>query len=134
MDFSKLSLMKMMQMKMGYLSERTDLLAKNIANVDTPGYKASDMRDLDFKNLASIHARKLKVRTTSAAHSMGTKPQTDDFRYDKMRDTYERTPVENNVVLEEQMAMMNESSLQYREVTNLYNKTTSMFKTAIGNR
>lgn len=135
MDYSKLTLMKMMQMKMAYLGERTDKLAHNVANVDTPGFKPRDLRDLDFKNLAMIQARKLNIRATSPMHHIeGTKPPVDDFRHDKMRDTYERKPIENEVVLEEQMAMLNETSLQYREVTNLYKKMGTMFKTAIGNR
>ena len=134
MDFGKLTLFQMMQTKMGYLSELQDLLSHNIANIDTPGFKPKDLKKLDFKRMAMLHANKLKMRMTSPSHSNGTPAMPDDFRSQKMKKTYETSPVENAVVLEEQMAMVAETQLQYQEVTNLYKKTTSMFKTAIGTR
>jgi flagellar basal-body rod protein FlgB len=49
-------------------SQRTELLANNLANADTPNYKA---RDIDFRDaLAAAGDRNasLKVTTTNAAH------------------------------------------------------------------
>tara|TARA_B100000029_G_scaffold485883_1_gene539651 strand:- start:231 stop:635 length:405 start_codon:yes stop_codon:yes gene_type:complete len=134
MDYSKLTLMRMMQIKMGYLSERQDVLSQNVANVDTPGYQARDMRELDFRNLAMAEARKLKMRATSVLHSTGIKKMTDDYRDERSRHTFETTPVENNVVLEQQMAKISDTQMQYQLTTNMYKKTTDLFKTAIGNR
>lgn len=134
MDYSKLTLFKMMQTRMGYLAERQDVLSKNIANIDTPGFRPSDMKELDFKRLALMQANKLKMRMTSSLHSGGTPKMPDDFRDEKMKKTYERTPVKNAVVLEEQMAKVAETQMQYQMTTNLYKKTSDMFKTAIGNR
>lgn len=134
MDFGKLSLFQMMQTKMGYLSEREDVLSQNIANLDTPGFKPRDLKKLDFKRMAMMHSNKLKMRITSSAHSSGTPAMPSEFRAEKTRKTFETTPVENAVVLEEQMAKISETQLQFQEVTNLYKKTTAMFKTAIGNR
>lgn len=134
MDFSKLTLMRMMQIKMGYLSESQDTLSHNIANIDTPGYKPRQLRELDFKRLAMAHTNKLKMRMTSEKHSVGSPEMPDDFRDMKQKKTYETNPTKNAVVLEEQMAKVSETQIQYQLTTNLYNKTTSMFKTAIGNR
>ena len=134
MDYSRLNLFKMMHTKMGYLAERQDILTKNIANVDTPGEKAHDLKELDFKRMANIYATKLKMRTTSNLHNNGTQKMPDDFRDEKLRKTYETTPVKNNIVLEEQMAKVAETQMQYQMTTNLYKKTTDLFKTAIGNR
>lgn len=134
MDFSKLTLYKMMHTKMAYLSERQDTLSQNIANIDTPGYKARDLKPLDFKRLAHIHSNRLKMRMTSAIHTTGKPKMPDDFRDEKSRKTYEQTPVENNIVLEEQMAKVAETNMEFQKTTNLYNKTTQLFKTAIGNK
>ncbi len=134
MDYSKLTLFKMMGAKVGYLSERQDTLSRNIANLDTPGYKARDLRELDFNNMAALHSNKLKMRMTSSLHTTGTPKMPDDFSDEKTRKTYETTPVENNVVLEEQMAKIAETNMQFMEVTNLYKKTGALFKTAIGTR
>ena len=47
-------------------SQRAEVLANNIANADTPGYKA---RDVDFKSiLASANASSEKLRVTNDKH------------------------------------------------------------------
>ncbi len=134
MDYSNIKLLSMMQLKMAYLAESQDVLAQNISNADTPGYKAKQLRELDFKKIAQAEAHRLKMRATSPAHKNGTKP-TNDFRVDTQRKTYETTPVENSIALEEQMAKLNQNQHEYMLTTNLYNKTAAMFRTAInGNR
>ena len=132
MDYSKLTLFQMMQTKMAYLSERQDVLSHNIANIDTPGYKARDLKKLDFKRLAEIATNRLQMRMTAAEHSTGTPKMPKEFRDEKTRHAFESKKVENNVVVEEQMAKVNETNMEYEKTTNLYKKTTDMFKTAIG--
>lgn len=132
MDYGKLTLFNMMQTKMAYLSERQDILSQNVANADTPGYKARDLKPLNFEHLAMMEAHRLHMRQTSALH-LRSKPTLDDeFRSEKSRKTFETTPVKNNVALEEQMAKVNETAMNYQETTNLYTKTAAMFKKAIG--
>jgi len=49
-------------------SQRTELLAKNLANADTPGFKA---RDIDFREALTAAGSKnasVRVTTTNAAH------------------------------------------------------------------
>ncbi|MBM3617466.1 MAG: flagellar basal body rod protein FlgB [Alphaproteobacteria bacterium] len=133
MDFSKIALFSMMKTKMGYLSERQDVLSQNIANVDTPGYQARDLKKLEFENMALDHANKLSMRTSSPAHQQPSQ-QEADFRAEKIRKTYEMSPTKNKVVIEEQMMKVAETSMQYQATTNLYKKMSEMFKTAIGNR
>lgn len=123
-----------MHVKMSYLSERQDLLARNVANVDTPGYKPKDLKKLEFDKLAMAESNRLKVRATSPGHITESKRDPGQYRSQEMRKTYETTPVENAVVLEEQMMMVAETQMDYQKVTNLYGKVTGMFKTAIGNR
>jgi flagellar basal-body rod protein FlgB len=132
MDYSGIKLMQMMQVKMAYLSEKQDVLAQNIANADTPGFKAKKMRDLDFERLALAEARRLQLRGSSAGSSLAGTRSTQEFKQDKQRKTYETTPVENNISLEEQMAMVAMNNLEYTTVTNLYTKTSGMFKVALG--
>jgi len=47
-------------------TQRAEVLANNIANADTPGYKA---KDIDFKSiLASEHSSAGKLRVTNNKH------------------------------------------------------------------
>jgi flagellar basal-body rod protein FlgB len=133
MDYSGITLFKMMKAKMGYHAERQDQLAKNVSNIDTPGYKPEDLRPLEFHRLAMIEARRLRVRATNPNHITDTTREHENFRSDKMRKTYETTPVKNAVVLEEQMMHIAQNQMEYQKVTNLYSKVSTLFKTAIGN-
>lgn len=133
MDFSKIKLFSLIETKMAYLSEQHDTLSQNIANADTPGYVPKQLKKLDFEKMAQLEAHRLKMRATSPLHQTGSQP-TAEFRVEDWKKTYEKTPVDNKVALEEQMAKLSANSQDYQMITNLYHKTTGMFKTAIGNR
>ena len=54
---------------LGLYARRSTVLASNIANADTPGYKA---RDVDFRSvLAKAGGRQLSLKTTQGAHLSG---------------------------------------------------------------
>jgi flagellar basal-body rod protein FlgB len=133
MDYSQIKLMQMMEVKMGYLAEKQDVLSQNVVNVDTPGYKPKQLKELDFERMALAEARRLKLKASSGGKSLEGVKQSQDFRTQVQRKTYETTPVENAVSLEEQMAKVAQNQLEYTTVTNLYSKTSGMFKIAIGN-
>jgi flagellar basal-body rod protein FlgB len=133
MDYSQIKLMQMMEVKMGYLAEKQDVLSQNVVNVDTPGYKPKQLKELDFERMALAEARRLKLKASSGGKSLEGVKKSQDFRTQVQRKTYETTPVENAVSLEEQMAKVAQNQLEYTTVTNLYSKTSGMFKIAIGN-
>lgn len=135
MDFSKIKLFSMMKARMAHLSERQDVLSQNIANVDTPGYRPKDLKELDFENMAMVEARRLKLRATNPHHQQPRDAMAyGDFRQEKQKHTYEINPTKNAVVVEEQMMKVAETKLQYEATANLYKKMSDMFKVAIGNR
>jgi flagellar basal-body rod protein FlgB len=134
MDYSGINIMRMMQVKLGYLSERQDVLAGNIANIDTPGARAKDLKKLDFERLAMAESRRLRIRATSGSHITEPARKRTEFRAEEQRKTYETTPVKNAIVLEEQMMKIAETQMQHQKIVNLYNKTADMFNTAIGKR
>jgi flagellar basal-body rod protein FlgB len=134
MDYSSIKLMSLMKTKMSYLAENQDILAQNIANADTPGYRPKQLQKVDFEDMAMQEAHRLQMRATSPTHLGGTKPE-QDFRTETQRKTYETTPVKNAIAIEEQMAMVSKNKLEYDTVTNLYRKTAGLFRIALlGNR
>lgn len=130
MDYSDIKLMSLMQTKMAYHAQNQDVLAQNIANADTPGYRAKELKPLDFAHLALLESHRLEMKATSPEHLSGARA-IQQFREDKVKKTYETTPVKNNVALEEQMAKVAYNNQEYLMTTNLYRKTASLFKIAI---
>jgi len=51
MDFAHLPLFAMLSDRLSWLTERQKMLAQNIANVDTPGYQARDLKKLSFDQM-----------------------------------------------------------------------------------
>jgi len=51
MDFNRLPILQMMTRKMSWLSHRTEVIAQNVANADTPNYRARDLKEVRFQKL-----------------------------------------------------------------------------------
>lgn len=135
MDFSAINIFKLMKTSMGYMAERQDVFAQNVANIDTPGYQARDLKKLDFEKLAMIEASRLDIRATNPKHMLGGRNRLDaDFRHEDQRYVYETNPVENSASVEDQMKLIAENNIRYQMTTNLYKKMTDLFKIAISNR
>lgn len=124
-----------MKNKLNYLSERQSVLAQNIANADTPGYKARDIESPDFKRMLkeASHgpAHPLRMTATHAGH-MGSPSHSTAMKTVLRPNTDELNPDGNNIVIEEEMSKVASNQAEYTKVLNLYGKTISMFKTAIG--
>ena len=132
MNLGKLDLFRMASGKMGWLNERQTVLAQNIANADTPGYQARDLKSQDFSRMLGAH-KPIHVSKTSVGHIEGTIAR-NDFRItkEKNRDVYEVNPNKNAVVMEEQLMKVSESNMNYKLASNIYKKNLSMFKLALG--
>lgn len=135
MDFSKLTLFSTMKSKLEYHSARQSVLARNIANADTPDYQAQDVATPDFKRMAehmgTPSAQKLPIMTTNAKHISASQPK-GGFKIVARENTYELSPTGNNVVIEEEAMKVAENQAEYQKVLSLYRKSIDLFKTAIG--
>ncbi len=132
MDLGKLSLFKIVGARMGYLGERQKVLSENIANADTPHYRPSDLKPMDFQ--ATLRGdQRIKMAVTNKIHLAGTN-QAPMFAPEKAAfgKSYETSPNGNAVVLEEQMLKVAEVQSNYQLAANLYQKNMSMLRTAIG--
>lgn len=132
MDVSQINLFSMMKTSLAYVNERQALLSDNISNIDTPGYKAKDLKELDFKKLAMLESRRLQMRMTSPMHMSGPHVDYGNFRHIEQDPTYETTPVENNIVLEEQMGKVAVNNLENQKVSNMYRKWADMLRMTLG--
>ncbi len=100
-----------------WLSVRQSVVAQNIANANTPGYKALDVKPFE----AVLDSAGIEMRKTQANHmdpSGGVRGDTDTEEQAKWQIVHS----ENSVSLEEQM-------LKAGEVSGAYARNTGVMKT-----
>ncbi len=134
MDFSQLDVFKAISTRMRWLNERQSVIAQNVANSDTPGYKPKDLKELDFRAHVVQHLPNLEMAATEGPHIQA--PPIGgrvEFNAQKTRD-FETTPVGNSVVLEEQMMKSTQNQADYETMSNLYKKQVGLVKMALGSR
>ena len=129
MDLNKIPLFASLTRRMDWLNQRQRVLAQNIANADTPNYTAHDLKPLDFRDF--LDGRRVQMAATDTKHIGFNKRQQGDFRSLKDKETYDKSPDKNSVVLEEQLIQVAESRMDYEMMTNLYKKHLGMLKLAL---
>lgn len=129
MNLDNLQLFSMLKQRMSWLSERQKVIADNVANADTPGYQAKDLKPLSFKETLARRDNRIGMTATNGGHIQAALPQPQRFRKDESET--EATPVSNTVLLEEQMLKSTENVADYRMMTNLYSKHVALIRTAL---
>ena len=133
MTTQNISLFQALGAKMDFLNQRQRVVAQNVANADTPGYKPKDLVPVDFgKVLKNVtNSNSVQLETTKAAH-MPPPGDIQDAKSRKQKETYEVAPAGNAVIMEEQLIMSGKTVMDYNLMTNLYQKNIGMIQTAIG--
>ena len=130
MDYANLTLFHGLSERMKFLAERQTVLAQNIANANTPGYIAKDLKPVDFANVLAHHESKLGMAVTNPGH---IRPALEtSFETVKKRKSFETTLNGNNVVMEEQMQKLSENDGNFQETSALYRKMIGIVKLATG--
>lgn len=119
---------------MGWHQTRQNVLAQNVANADTPGYRARELRPPDFTALLNGGASDgPAMMRTNAMHIGGGASGLSSFRLDDTGD-YEVSPSGNAVSLEDQMMNVAENQMDYQLATSLYSRSLGLLRTAISRR
>lgn len=132
MEIGKLTLFSMVKNRLTWLGQRQEVLAQNIANSDTPRYKPSDLKAYNFKELVRNQSVQLNLNASDPSHIQGSRRRIRDFSTQEERRPFETSPNGNAVVLEEQMAKLNETQISHSLTTQLYKKHLDMIRMAIG--
>lgn len=149
MDLQNLALFQMSEEKMRWLAQRQSVLSENIANANTPDYMPSDLKPLKFREFVG-ESRHVPLTRTNEAHRTRASRETAlvktnpahmspvaDGRAKEniVRRPFETTIDKNGVVLEEQMAKVDETRGDHDRVTTLFRKNVSLINMALnGNR
>lgn len=131
MDYSKIPLLSALVKRMDWLGERQRVLAENVANANTPGFKSRDLKPMSFRDAMGQAESRLGMVSTAPRHLTGA-PGAAKAERSADRTAYETAPDGNAVVLEQQLMRVAETQLQHQTMTSLYRKHIGMLKTALG--
>jgi flagellar basal-body rod protein FlgB len=130
MDIANSPFFGMLRARLDQLSERQRLIAENIANATTPGYRPRDVDTSGFERLlaAAGGGRGLAMSRTNAGH-MGPNGAAGGTRVITRNDS-EITMDGNAVVLEEEMTRAAETRLAFETGLALYQKGLDLVRLA----
>jgi len=135
MTIQDIGLFQAIGAKMDFLSQRQVVIAQNVANSDTPNYRAKDLVEVDFssmlKSKASGDVHQVALKATDSQH-LGAPNDSASVNARKQKDTYEVAPDGNAVIMEEQLMKAGQNSMDYNLMVNVYQKQVGLFRTALG--
>ncbi|MDR3535110.1 MAG: flagellar basal body protein [Acetobacteraceae bacterium] len=122
MDTASSDVFAMAEKRLAWIGQRQSVLAQNVANANTPGYVARDVRPF-----ADVLAS-----TAQQTDSAGFTQETIGLASPQTVSTAGTSIDGNSVALDEQLEKIAETDTAHQLATNLYKKYVSLFKAAIG--
>jgi len=132
--FSKITMFGALKKKMAWVAQRQEVLAQNIANANTPEYRARDLKAFSFKDSVRQQQNRVRMAVTSGNHLAGQVRRDGQFKEHDERKPYETMTDGNSVVLEEQMAKVGETQISHRVTSEIYKKHLAMIRMAANSR
>jgi flagellar basal-body rod protein FlgB len=134
MQIANIPLLGLLRERMSWLNARQNTLSQNVANADSPGYLARDLKPMNFEDMMKrVNGEdNAGLITTNARHINIGPSQAGGFTGVDSPDT-EASITGNTVSLEAEMIKVADTQAQFQAATNLYGKALSMMRTAIGN-
>lgn len=132
MNLDAIPLISLLRGRLGYVNQRQELLAQNVANADTPGYVAKDLKPftLDSHRAAAGSPAGVRLTASGAGHIAPPAPRAATGWTPQAAPDSEATLDGNKVVLEEQMIKMTEARLDYDAAIGFYQKSLSLLRMA----
>ena len=132
MGISDLPIFAALKGKMNWHQARQKLLAENVANAETPGYRGRDLAQFNFEGMvAKSSMNSVVTRTTHAGHIAINNTGNSSFGAQDLNN-FEVTPDGNGVVLEDEMMKVAANQMDYQAATSLYTRSLQLIKTALG--
>lgn len=128
--------------RMRFLQTRQKLLAENVANADTPGYKPKDIRQLgvDPASRGSDQSRRMAPVMGQQAYGMAMTnarhiaPSGGGFASEARGASYETRPSGNAVELESEMLKVSQNQIDFQTAANIYQRGLGTLKIALGRK
>jgi flagellar basal-body rod protein FlgB len=118
--------------KMKWHQARQKLLAENVANAQTPGYRGQDLTPFSFEGyVRDRNVSKIATAATQPGHISVTGTGADGFG-PRAAAGFEITPEGNSVTLEDEMMKVSSNQMDYQTITSLYTRSLRLLRTALG--
>ncbi len=131
-SITELPVLAALKQKMLWHQARQTLLAENIANAETAGYRGRDLEPFDFASqLRDVEFTGMRTAATDPMHISVAGEAGADFKSGRVA-AFEVTPDGNSVVLEDEMAKVTANQLDYQAATTLYGRSIRLIRTALG--
>lgn len=105
---------------------RSKLIASNIANIDTPGFKSKDVK---FENVLTEQIGHLEMKTSHPRHM--TNVTGGILRNEVLENPNPGRPDGNNVDIDDEMLKLSENNVQYNVVVQLLSTHLGKIKAAV---
>jgi flagellar basal-body rod protein FlgB len=130
-------LLSAVKAQMQHLAERQRVLSQNIANSETPGYKARDVEGPSFASLVdgvggTPGVARPQVQLTSGMAALGARQPVGASSLIFDKNVTETKPDGNNVTLEDQLLKLGNTQADFTALTGIYRKQLGLLKIAAG--
>jgi flagellar basal-body rod protein FlgB len=123
---SQLYVLQLASQSAQWLSARQSLIASNVANANTPGYRALDLQPFS----AVLDSTQVTMVTTNPAHMTPTQEEFASARVVES-DSPDETLSGNSVNLEEEMIKLGDVNREYSMGTNIKRAIHQMLMSAL---
>jgi flagellar basal-body rod protein FlgB len=132
MAIADLPLLGGLKTSMQWHQSRQKVLAENVANADTPGYRGKDLKALQLGapgTVARPTMPALALAVSDPGHIPG-RTVVETFAAEKVNG-FEVTPNGNAVDLEEQMIKSSANQVEFQAVSSLYERSLGLLRKAV---
>jgi len=135
MAITDIPILSMLRTRLQYAQERQKVLAENVANADTPTYRARDLVAPKFEDPTQItpaSVPRITLARTENGH-IGAFGGTSGFSTET-KSNFGASPTGNSVNLEDEMMKVAANQMDYQAATALYTRSLNLIKIALGKR
>jgi flagellar basal-body rod protein FlgB len=130
MPIIDIPILSMLRSRMQWHQARQVVLAENVANADTPNYRARDLVPPDFSRQLS-EVSSVGLALTNPNHIAGQGGGSDSNFATDPSGRYEIRPRGNGVSHEDEMMKLGNNQMDYEAVTAMYTHSLGLIKIAL---
>jgi flagellar basal-body rod protein FlgB len=131
MNLDAIPLFTAIRSRLGYVNQRERVIAQNVANADTPGYAPRDLKPFTVDAQKGGPLGLVTPTKTSPMHLTPPRSAGAAGAWATVVGADSETTLDGNkVVLEDQMAKMTESRMDYEAAIGFYQKSLDLLRLA----